>query len=390
MALAIYVYSGLYGYIVDYIGANFLNTFAIYNMIPSFIAGIISLYCRYRMHNGIAIRMKCFLLMCLVTVVYFISYLGFRSNYTPIQFIYYIVVALVIITLEFDIELFLRVVTIGACLLLPFYGKLFEIYYISLHQANMNIMYRVFNVVLAALLHFIYYRKQSPKWMWIFYTANMVLLIGLITCANRGVILCIFFSALFVYLNRSQKFQQKVIRKYNIRPLIVLIIIFLLYYNFINLVNGLVSIIGSFTSNVPGFLVKLNRYILLNDVSNGRDEITSFSINMLLDNPFSFIGIGNFGNYYPGTDITYPHNFILQFWIEGGIILGICSGIITWYPGVKLFSGKIKNKELCITTLYLFLLFIPRFFVSLNVWTYYEIWLGLFYMVNYWEDIKKA
>ena len=151
------------------------------------------------------------------------------------------------------------------------------------------------------------------------------------------------------------------------------------------IILGLYGLWSTVSQNVPSFLVKMNKYILLNDTSNGRTEVFDLAVSIIREHPLFGIGIENFGKYF---EVNYPHNFILQLWLEGGVFFLIVPVITSVYLVKEVMMCVVGDKKLEATLIFMMLLAIPRFLLSLDIWTYYEFWIPIFYVVANYKYIQ--
>ena len=75
------------------------------------------------------------------------------------------------------------------------------------------------------------------------------------------------------------------------------------------------------------------------DLSDGRSELYSSTFNLIMGSPVIGHGISTYSHYVPGVE--YPHNFVLQFLFDGGIILLVIIFAIV----VPMFIKSIKNRK---------------------------------------------
>jgi O-antigen ligase len=79
--------------------------------------------------------------------------------------------------------------------------------------------------------------------------------------------------------------------------------------------------------------------------ASGRLQIWEFVLNHLWINPITGVGLGNF-RVVPGSDSTpsnmHPHNFVLQFMLETGLIGSLIAAAITLYL-LWLFRGYARG-----------------------------------------------
>ena len=111
----------------------------------------------------------------------------------------------------------------------------------------------------------------------------------------------------------------------------------------------------------------------MGDLSNGRADIYSSVINYILNKPF--LGYGMNSSPFISSDmIRYPHNFILQLLLDGGIICAIIPIFISIYSIYSLVI-KFPKREHTIFLIFLESISIPYAFLSGNIWQIINFWL---------------
>lgn len=312
------------------------------------------------------------------------------NNYTFMQFIYYVGIGVFLVCRNIDIR-----TTLWSCILLswltiPVYNELFSYVFVTLNQANMGTIYSLFIPVTAGILYFVYYRKELSRIAYINFIPTIILFAGCLMRANRGAILSIIVLFALIFLNGNTIFEknskQLTIRKRTmVIVLIILGVIITINFNalFMSFYNAMSNIFGT----LPSFLVKMHKYILLDDVSNGRSDVYERTWELIRNGPVYGYGIETFQHY---TGDSYPHNFILQFMYEGGVLFSLIPTVIIIYAGIKLCYSRIGNKEICIGLILLFVQVIPRFLLSATPWRGQVFWTLVFYVIYNYNELKTT
>jgi len=311
-------------------------------------------------------------------------------TYSINMFSCYFLIPVILVGIDFSVEVALRIMTIMSILIIPAYSGLFAYQWETFRQANMGNTYAILMWVSAALCHFVFYRETIKKKYYFIYIPGGVGFVGLVLYSSRGVVISLLILILVVLFNRKQRETGEVYKKSVKKKVAFLIVLILGYYMVVNF-SAVYSIIYKLLDNIltemPSFFVKMNNMIALEDVGNGRDEVYGTAIDGILNNPFFGRGIESFNVY---TKFSYPHNFILQLLYEGGILFCIIPLWIVICTTYKLFVSRIENRDILVFVILLYVQVIPRFLISASVWKEYTFWLLIFYvLINYKHIILK-
>ena len=106
------------------------------------------------------------------------------------------------------------------------------------------------------------------------------------------------------------------------------------------------------------------------DLSNGRDAIDIIAWDGIFESPFLGYGTAQFEN---NTGFVYPHNFILQFLYDGGLLLTF----VVLFPIVRTVIQKIKkvNSQEYICLIFLFFCSVPGSLLSGDLWESGMLWM---------------
>lgn len=183
---------------------------------------------------------------------------------------------------------------------------------------------------------------------------NFILIIGLIgvifVSGSKGPILALGLSWIYyIYISHKNKFNLKFVRQILIFLLIIVVVLFLLnnfkYLDFIKLRFSLDSIFV----NAKGYRVE--RY--------------DFTWEMIKEKILLGYGFGSWPILYRGVDyIDYPHNILLEFWVETGII-GLSAFIIIVILALKGVS-KANSSIQMVATFFILSLIMAMFSGSIS------------------------
>lgn len=243
----------------------------------------------------------------------------------------------------------------------------------SYDAIKMSISYAILPIISSGILHFFFYRKESTLLEKILYIVTAVFCIAFITMSYRGSLVAFGLIVLAgIMLSRDVKWSssKKIMGIFTILIIIVILCImssnkFLLeIYTFLN------------SHNIKIAFVDKNIFLLnSSDLSHGRLEIWQAAIKGFADSPLWGNGMTTF-QYYTGY--IFPHNIILQFLFDGGLILTIP---LVWYivEGILKTFRMIRKIDIekFVLILLLSCISLTRVMVSAEVWRVMLLWLLL-------------
>lgn len=325
-----------------------------------------------------------------IGVVYSISsFIVPKFSYTLDLFIFCFAIGVIIISVDFNAEIVLTIMTIMSCLIIPSYAGVFAYQWESLNQASMGTAYAILTWVIAGFCHFIYFRKNYNRFFYIFYIPSIVGFVGILQFANRGTVLALITFAVLAYFNTQGVFNDdinKEMKRKRVKLIIIAILGFYVILNFNQLFLLVYDFLDSVLSEMPSFFVKMNRMITINDISNGRTDLYAAAIKGIFESPFIGHGIESFSY---NTGFAYEHNFILQLLYEGGIFFCIVPLMTIIWLLYKLLFSQVRNRNILAVLIFLTVQVIPRFLVSGTIWTDRFFWLLIFYVFANRRNINE-
>ena len=307
-------------------------------------------------------------------------------SYDTLQITFNFVLCILLMAQNFEIEKVMRYIMYISLLVIPGYKIVFAYQWDVLNQANMGAIYAVYVIFAAGVLHFIYYRKELKKICWIIYIPTLVAGIGILMYGNRGAIISAFAMGVILFFNRERNIvigEKKASRRKLVLFLLCAFLAGYLIYILGEVFACAYSIAEGIFDEMPSFFVKMNKYIGLNDISNGRSELNDIIFRLIGDRPFLGYGIGAFTHY---TGYSYPHNFFYQLWFEGGILFTIIPTATVLFALYKLFFSQIEDKEICVALCFVTSLALPRFLLSSDIWADRFFWVMVFFVL--WNKKK--
>lgn len=385
--VALCIVSGYFGYFMQYM--NITGQWALSNFAFGIIIAFLSFAARVKGHKYSTKAKRTHLIFTvIITIVYMWSVLFKSSNYLILYYLFYVILPAYVISGGFRVNIVLRTLCVVSIPTVLFYNSIFALSYIGLNQASMGITYFVLDLASAFILYIIYYRKEHRWYMTIAYVSSVILLIGIILHGVRGAILSLVILLVISYINK-QSYNDEVHllndKRRTIRIGIIGLLSIVLLTNYAVIFEAIYELAYAVLPSVPGFITKMVIYIRTGNILNGRDSIISGTFDVILKHPILGVGVGNFGKFFvstAGNNIVYPHNYLLQFWAECGIIPAVIALMTTITAFKKLLFIRKEEKDNVVALIFFTSLIFPRFFVSLNIWSFTEIWMGLYCVIN--------
>lgn len=318
------------------------------------------------------------ILVITVLVIYYLFYMiTGEKNLSPFQFLLYCVIPLCVSSEPIDTEKMLRYVVYGSIFSFPVLENMMGYQYKSLQQIDMATAYALFIGVAASVVHFIYYKEKRNVVVKICYLYNIYILVRIFISGNRGIYVSVIGMLIFMqmtYMHRTE-IPQKKRRLLKIVMTCEVVIGLVLYLNIEAIILGVYELISSAGGFIPSFIIKMRRQILAGDISNGRWEVFIYCIKKILENPLGY-GVEASARISNGL-FVYPHNFILQLFLEFGVILGSLFAMVVCMPWYKLILKKNSNTNNDIQNYVLFLsiVTIPKLLISGDIWMQPQFWL---------------
>lgn len=201
--------------------------------------------------------------------------------------------------------------------------------------------------------------------------------------ANRGVMLALVFCVFVLFIHRFD--DSGFIKTQNTKTTFILaisvLVVFVIVQNIELFFDGLQSVIKNVFGSVPSAIIKMRSYINRDDIMNGRSEINEMLYSAIKESPIYGHGMNMFFPY-SGKIYVYPHNFILQYLFEGGILFAFLPVALSVGALLKVLLGRIRNKEIYVVSAMLVCQCFPKLLLSSNAWTGTAIWMLIIYSAN--------
>ena len=237
---------------------------------------------------------------------------------------------------------------------------------------SMGICYSMLVPVIANLIYIRYFFLQEKRLMKIallpITAINIFYLVQMTMFGSRGPVFCVTLLLFCLIILKVSDDNQVTIRKGYATIGIILVILVALYF---------VPLLKAISGYLEGYDISLNvvdKFLRLDnmsgDLSNGRDAIDIIAWDGIFESPFLGYGTAQFEN---NTGFVYPHNFILQFLYDGGLLLTF----VVLFPIVRTVIQKIKkvNSQEYICLIFLFFCSVPGSLLSGDLWEAGMLWM---------------
>lgn len=199
----------------------------------------------------------------------------------------------------------------------------------------------------------------------------------------RGALLSLILGVVIIFLNRPNN-KINLIRAWSSRKKMIVFLIALAGVIFVlNYESILIWVYETLQTRGINFgvVTKFYIYIQAGDVSDGRDVYYDIAIQNFLRSPIWGNGIETF-YAYPKDGVPYPHNYLLQFLFEGGILLALPIAYhvirILW----SLFFAKIKNVNTMVLLSCLSVVAVIPGLFSMDVWLVPSFWMAIMCLIQ--------
>lgn len=330
-------------------------------------AVITSLFCK-------KVRLSTSFLMVLVTLLiayYLTPDFGSEKELTTPYFLMFTLVPFIIPQF---IGVDARLMALFA-MIVPSFGVFFPLELFVLNSQGMiqmDLSYSLLVPIVSTFVYLFLYWKNDNKLVKIlvvpFVICNIVYLVYVALFGSRApvmsALLCVFF--LYVFHHKSNDIGV-VVNKRRLRISIITIFFFII--GFISIATALEGLLDRYGIEA-GALEKISRLQGDGDLSNGRGSVSSIAFNGFLESPIWGHGLSSSPKIIKQV---HPHNFILQFLFDGGIILALII-LLPMVRSLRRWSKKCNYNDYAIITLMFFSSVVGALF-SLDVWMNARLWL---------------
>lgn len=354
----------------------------IMNMLP--IAGLIAIHF-FTSNKKRDLNMNKRALLFVYYIVSVIAVYKYAFRHTTYSYTYALVYCFIPIYLSFykvDVEKILKYMMFFSVLVLPISTDFFQRGGSNYITIGMSTTYNILPFVIAAALHFWYYKKNAGILIWLGYIINIYYLIQVIFYGNRGPIVALVVFGILLILHKTT--AEGKMNKNGTRTVVVTILVGAIIIYVINNFVDLLMIIDNWLNSMGITINALTKSIYkLNsgDISNGRDWILEYTKKGIAENYLFGNGISTIF-YNSNGRVVYPHNLFYQLWYDLGILVSIpMFYLIGKATFITVFKSDLK-KDYSIIMILLFTISIPRLCFSTEFWTTIPFWLLIMYTIS--------
>ena len=323
-----------------------------------------------------------------ITIAYFLTLsLNCPTTLEPKFFIIMTVLPLCLPQLVFvDAAMVIRLMMALPAFGILFISKIFNI--ADTLKLAMDFSYSLVPPIVASIVYiFTIYANEKPKnriIMTCFIVVNFIYFIFLFLFGSRGPSLCALSAIIFMLCIKINQNQRGIYAKWKMLiPMVICVLGIVVFF------EDILYMVQNFLHNIgveSGMIDIMIKYYEMGDLSDGRGDIQERAIRAISASPIYGYGLSSSEKY---THDAYPHNFILQLLLDGGIILLILVTLPMIFMLVKYF----KNGTYLGLTLVIVLFFssVPGALFSLDLWTNARFWvfMGVLMSSRYMYSCRK-
>lgn len=336
-----------------------------------------------RSKHGFTIMSALFLVSILL--LYYITkyYYKDEMNYSFIQLLFYAIVPLIVIGFEINVEYVLRYCVYLSVLTVFGLEGFLAVRWGGYEQADLGKVYALVTVLVCVIFHMRFYYKKATRTIKIIYIYNLYVLVRVVMAANRGAMLALVFTVFVIFMYKFD--DNDIMITQNIKKTVTIFVavlaVFFVAQNLEEIMGWLRDFSLKVFGTVPSFITKMRSYIARDDISNGRSDINEMLFQSFKESPIYGHGLNMFYPYSK-KEFVYPHNFIYQYFFEGGIVFSALPIFCSVGALVKVLLGTVKQKKEYILVSMLVCQCFPKLLLSSNVWLGTAIWMLIVYSAN--------
>lgn len=354
----------------------------IMNMLP--IAGLIAIHF-FTSNKKRDLNMNKKALLFVYYIVSVIAVYKYAYRHTTYSYSYALVYCFIPIYLSFfkvNVEKILKYMMLFSALILPVSGEFFDKGSFSYETIGMSTTYNLLPFVVAAALHFWYYRKNVGILTWIGYIINIFYLVQVIIYGNRGPMVALVVLGVFLILHEFTPDGK--MKKSTTKRLVITILIGSVVVYILSDIEGIIVSLHNWLKSMDIEISALSKSVITiqrGDLSNGRNWILEYTKKGIEEHYLFGNGISTI-LYNSHGRVVYPHNLFYHLWYDLGIIVSVP---LFYLIGRATFITAFKsnlNKEYSIMMMLLFAISIPRLCFSSEFWTTIPFWFFIMYTIS--------
>lgn len=247
-------------------------------------------------------------------------------------------------------------------------------------QARLGNIYDLLPCIIMAMFHFAYYRKKAPRFTRLCYLYYAYMLIKMLLVIVRGALLTLMVGLLIIYLNRPRS-NWDTIRPWSEKKKILLgsgtVLAVLAALNYERVITWLYTALDSVGINF-GVITKFYYYMSTGNITDNRGPYYAVVFQMFRKSPIWGHGVQTF-YAYSLNGAAYPHNYILQFLFEGGLIFMLPLAHITLRELYRVAAAKYLCADKLVFSACLLLMSVVPGMFSINIWYNRTFWLAVMF-----------
>lgn len=271
--------------------------------------------------------------------------------------------------------------TVALMMILPSFGILFvtQIFTLSDYGSiEMDLTYSFLTPIVATFVYLsVFYKQSNQKTkikLFLFLFINVVYFLFCFLFGSRAASLSIILCIVFLACTKTE--PQRL--GFRIRPvfwLVFLLVCILVVYfkEVLYLTSEALRTFGIDSYQMD----KMITLYEMGDITDGRSEINELAIKGIIKSPLYGYGLSA---SQPITNYAYPHNFILQLLLDGGILLFAAIMLPMISNLIRLKRKGTMGEYLLIITL--FFASVPGALFSLDVWENPRFWLFMGFLLS--------
>lgn len=303
-----------------------------------------------------------------------------ESAVTLLEILTYCMLPFILVWNEVDFGKIVKYTMVLTCPAIFVASKVFTRYNTVNFAIKMVLSHAIVPSMICAIAYIAYYIRFDETKRKIFYSIlfgiNGFYFYELVTYGSRGPVIAILMFVILVIFFRPNYSDDKV-QSHNFKLFLTIGVVLIILSLFGDqILSWIIQVLDS-RGIYNRFFQKYYNLMVLGDTSHGRIDIYLTAINGFLSSPLWGNGIDMF---YANTQIEFPHNFILQFAYDGGILLLMSILVPLVVSSYRIL--KLKQYKLFISWSILFCSSVPLVMVSGDIWIKYVFWFLLAFSIT--------
>ena len=326
-------------------------------------------------------RFLCYSAFILLSYLLTLLFCADKTNLTIIDYLVFCFIPFTFsCVLDFDCKTILKWSMYAVILAFPVFSDVFAKGNAgsSYDAVSMGSSYALLPVVGAALVHFMFFRREATFFDKIVYVLNLIFLLSFIQMSYRGPLMCVFLI-LGVSICHNMMIEENAKKKILLICIVLfLFVFFMMFYEII--INVFFNLLEK--NGIRIAFIDKNRFLTSTGdggLFHGRLQIWKEAWDGFLDSPIWGHGLSTF-LYYTGT--LFPHNFVLQLLYDGGLLLAIPLFYLIFEGIKKVILIRKTHPDYFSFAIFAGGISFPRGLVSAETWRIIMLWVIIGYLCN--------